>query len=209
MKYGKISWELKHFEYTLDAYKNIDSFGESLRAAIRQLWAGEIGYEEFLDVYQDAIRRGLHDAANEGALEMGFNPLLDPFERSWVDREIMEQFIFIPALALFILANNRLSGYPLESLYSRANVWQNVYNRVNNEAVSRYGGNQKLMWQRGGTKKPCTTCLTLNGVVALASDWDAYVHKPQSFSLECHGFNCKCGLYATSAPLTRGGIPFV
>ena len=210
MKYGTIEWEVKEFEYRPIRYKDKESLSASLKAAIRQLWASEIDYESFLDLYNEAIRKGLYDASIEGALEMGFNPLeLTPFDTTWVEREIWGQSMFVPALALFILANNKFKGGELAKLYNRVPLWTSGYDRVLSTAKAKYGTNQKLIWLRGGTKKPCVTCLTLNGVVALASDWDSYNHKPQSFSLACHGFNCRCGLYATNKPLSRGGIPFV
>lgn len=203
--YGNISWEVKEFPLK---EKNFDSFIESLKAVIRRLWAGEIGYEAFLDLYNEAIKKGLHEALIEGALIMGFNPLeLNIFDRSWADREIMEQLIFVPALALFILANNKFTGYPLESLYKRTDMWGSAYSKLTNMAKAKYGGNQKLVWLRGGTKKPCYNCKTLNNIVALASDWDSYPLFPQSWELDCKGVHCQCGLYATSRPLTRGGIP--
>jgi len=204
--YGSISWEQKTFQVV---QKDFDSFGASLRAAIRALYYGQISYEEFLDAYHSAIRRGLNQALNEGAAYMGFDSReLNVFDRLWVSGIIAEQFIFIPALALAIIAASR-EGTGVDQFITRSALWQNKYNNVLNYAKEKYGGNQKLVWLRGGTKKPCTTCKTLNNVVALASEWNGYIHKPQSLTLECNGYQCKCGLYATNRPISKGGIPIV
>jgi hypothetical protein len=50
----------------------------------------------------------------------------------------------------------------------------------------------RYVWRRGSTKEPCSTCLSLDGVIMTASEWRISGYRPQGSSLECGGWNCQC-----------------
>jgi hypothetical protein len=62
------------------------------------------------------------------------------------------------------------------------------------------GVGAKLQWVYGDTDH-CETCLSLNGLVAYASEWAASPYHPQqppNDYLDCGGWKCKCKLEPTN-----------
>ena len=53
----------------------------------------------------------------------------------------------------------------------------------------------------------CSDCDNLNGRVYRASVWQASGLYPQSHSLACKGFRCKCKMEITNDRITPGKVP--
>lgn len=55
-------------------------------------------------------------------------------------------------------------------------------------------GDQIYEWSIGSTREHCADCLAYHGQRHRMSEWRAVGALPQSYGLECHGFECKCEL---------------
>jgi hypothetical protein len=146
------------------------------------------------------IKFGLKDAWEAGAKAVGVLPdEFEPEDTEVINGIIAEEKSHVAGLLDFLdgLANDpkaKLSDadYRLEMW---ANRWPDVYNR----ALAYWGGKAKLVWVLGGTVEHCSTCSRLAGIVAWASEWASVPEaRPQSHSLECNGFRCRCRMEPTT-----------
>jgi hypothetical protein len=96
----------------------------------------------------------------------------------------------------------------LRAASSRIPMWVNRYTEVVNTAKTMAGADRKLKWVLGPTEH-CSSCLKLAGKVKRGSFWQASGIQPQSSSLACGGFNCKCSLQPTTDRASAGRLPSI
>ena len=185
------------------------NFRASMRSAVRALWAGIWGDSEFIGAMGSDIERAYPKAWLEGASVCGIKSLdeLTIEEQNALREATYAQFAYIPPFADDIVANSKANGGKLAPLLKRVDLWVNGYRAVVAKARLMACADRKLVWRLGPTIERCHDCLTYNGRVYRGSVWAKYKIAPQSRSLACHGFNCKCTLSVTDAPANKGRPP--
>lgn len=105
----------------------------------------------------------------------------------------------------------RMPEATLRKWRNRVELWIARYDRVEERGFVIAARNAKLRWKRNPLKDSCHSCIALDGVVKLATDWRDAGIEPRSPVLECFGGYCGCGFVIATAdePLTRGPIPRV
>jgi len=213
--YNAERWLVKHgveipgdMQAELDAMKTEAFYRRSLRNAVRDLYdGGDPG--AFIDRLIYLIEEQFRRAWNEGARNVGVDPAsMTAADREKLQARIDQEFNHVLDFAEAIQTAAE-KEQPLESLYSRADMWAARYNEIVNAAMTNFGKQTRLRWEVGPTEH-CEDCLALNGYIATAEEWDrarGRGYYPQSPQLECHGFNCRCTLNPTTSPVTPGGLP--
>ncbi|HET8707382.1 MAG TPA: hypothetical protein VFM46_13845, partial [Pseudomonadales bacterium] len=122
-------------------------------------------------------------------------------------RKTQEQISHIQPFYTAII-DARINQTGLEPLLVRADMWANRYREAYTDAIAfiaaQNGG--KLQWVYNPDKEHCDTCMSLNGIVAFATEWDAAGVRPQrapNAALDCGGWQCGCELRPTTARRTR------
>ena len=202
-----IANSLSQINALLDHTKSISDFRLSVRAAVRGLWNGEFSTFYFVDTMRAAIERNLKRAWVAGAAECGIKEdELSDGEIAARDRLIDSQFPYLLGFAGDIEENSKASGGLLGPHLERAEMWVRKYDEAKNQANVMACGDKKLKWIYGDTEH-CEDCNKLNGKVYRASIWAKYGIRPQSKSLACGGWRCKCTLQPTGEPATKGRPP--
>lgn len=195
-----------------DALKTEAYYQRSLDRAVRDFYAGEIDEGEFIDEMIRLIEGQFGRAWNEGSRAVGVDPKDhteedDSLLQEKVDAELDHVLDFASAID-----NAAANGEPVGPLRDRVSLWTNRYNEIMNDAKLHFGGSINLAWRLGETEDHCSTCYTLDGIVASAEEWEASGLHPQGAPnerLECGGWRCDCRLEPTKEPKTEGGIPNV
>jgi len=186
---------------------SISTFRSNINAARRALWLGEWVVTDFIAEMIVILERGFEQAAREGESECGILPGERSLKgRTALIRYSVEQEQYIEQFALDIEKSNKASGGLLSTTDYRVNMWVNRYNEVVNLMRTIECADRKYEWVLGPTEH-CPDCQRLAGKVKRGSVWDAYGIRPQSASLACGGYNCKCELVPTDKPLSRGPLP--
>ena len=180
---------------------SVSSYQANLRTAVRGFYSGTLTQGQFTDAMESSIRRGLTRAFIEGAKVCGVkqDELTDK-ELDALTEAIESEFEYIGDFAAGIEESEKLA-----SLYSRLNLWVNRYNDIQNRAKLMACADSKLEWQIGPTERHCRDCSKYDTRVYRGSTWGDI--RPQSPSLACHGYRCKCKLNPTDNSLTRGEPP--
>jgi len=194
----------------LDAIKTVAYYQRALWRAVRELHAGEIAKDEFVDEMIRLLEGQMRRAWNEGMRNVGLDEVRD--RQPWMDDRIQEiilsEFDHVDGLANDVDAA-RTNGLPVDPFKARVDMWVNRYNDVVNTAMIECKPAQRFEWVLGPTEH-CATCAGLAGIVATGDMWQASGYKPQNppnANLECGGWNCQCMLEPTDKPLTETGIP--
>jgi len=70
----------------------------------------------------------------------------------------------------------------------------------------RADGETRMIWTFGPTVEHCADCKSLNGQVHTVNEWLAFFQatkkRPGSRALACGGWQCLCGMYETSEPVS-------
>lgn len=183
-----------------NAKKTAAFYEKTLTSAVRGFYNGLMDYSDFTSILENLVVGQLRRAWYEGMEANGLTP--DDMIPEWAAmlREIIQsEQDHVPDFALAIeKARRDQSG--LDPLLSRAQLWVNRYNDVVNQAkMATAAVGQKLIWVYGDTDH-CDTCLSLNGLVAFAVEWDASGYHPQrppNEMLDCQGWRCQCMLMPT------------
>lgn len=195
-----IQGEIKTFEF----------FRRQVAGLIRGLYNGDVVRSEFLDIMANVIQGQLTQAYHAGMQDAGLMPEEITSRMSQqLETFIVNEYPFVDRLANEIL-NARALGNPVEPLTQRAQLWANRWNEVFNAAkiaVSEEFG-MKMIWLVGATEH-CVTCITLNGKVAFASEWQQAGLRPQSQDLACSGYNCQCQLIPTEKRRSPNVLSFL
>lgn len=92
-------------------------------------------------------------------------------------------------------AIGRVFGRGPSRVLSRvASLWRNNIVAVETLGQTLDRQDNWYQWRLGMTERHCRDCSRLNGQIHRASEWRAAGIRPQSFQLECKGFNCDCRL---------------
>jgi hypothetical protein len=186
--------------YQPTAYKTYDYMLKQVEGLVRSVYSGNIG-GSFIDTMANLISGQLTQAYLQAYEDEGFRgTILPDYLSASLESMILNQYDFVDQYYRDIV-DARVDGTSIDPLLYRASLWATRWTEAYNEAVrlitKENGGN--LVWIYGDTDH-CTTCLSLNGIVARASEWDALGIKPQSApnnKLECGGWKCQCSLQST------------
>lgn len=183
---------IKTYGYMLD---HVDKYA-------RDLYAGNMTRDQFVNSMADLIEQQLRRAWNEGMRNNELDPqtdMTDEWEQMYQEL-VTDQFNYIEGYADAIIqgAKNE-SG--VDQFRARASLWANRYNEtvdISQRVTAAKG--DKSQWVLGETEQHCDTCYRLNGIVAYTSEWEELGVHPQGAPnelLECGGWRCDCSLVPT------------
>lgn len=179
------------------SYKTYDYYLQTLRGLIRSVYNGDLG-GGFIDIMANLIQGQLTQAFQQAIDESGLDWTAEL--REAVEGMILSEYTHVDGFYRDIV-DARVDGTPIDPLLQRAVMWANRWNDAYNYALQLIASifGQKMMWIYGDADH-CNTCLSLNGIVAFASEWEQLNVRPQSppnGHLECGGWNCQCRLVVT------------
>jgi hypothetical protein len=193
-----------------EAEANAEDYGQSIRAAVRGLWSGNLNEGQFVDSMFYAIRRNITAAWWQGAESVGIQPdELTADEQTALQDMIHNELIRVYQFAGDIIGSSQANGGQLTPLLERASLWTLRFTDAVNSARVAASNDPKLLWVYGDAKH-CNTCLRLNGKVKRASTWRAAGYRPQrppNPALECGGWRCQCQLLPSTEKMTPGPLP--
>ena len=190
---GRARWSL----YKPAEYKTVDYMENAIEGLVNGVYSGLIG-GQFIDTMANIISGQLTQAYQQAFEDEGFTDFALPdYLASSLEDMILGQYDFVDGFFRDIV-DARIDGTSITPLLARAKLWANQWNAAYNEAVRliTLNGGGNLVWEYGDAEH-CNTCLSLNGIVARADEWDTLGVKPQGEMLECGGWNCKCALVST------------
>lgn len=190
---GRSRWSL----YKPAEYKTVDYMENAIEGLVNGVYNGNIG-GQFIDTMANIISGQLTQAYRQAWEDEGMTDYFAPdYLSESLEAMILNQYDYVDQFYRDIV-DARVDGTSVSPLLARAKLWANQWNAAYNEAVRlitlQGGGN--LVWEYGDAEH-CNTCLSLNGIVARADEWDTLGVKPQGDMLECGGWNCKCALVST------------
>jgi len=197
-----------------DAYKSYDDMLSKIQVLVQDTYKGKVSTGGFTDRMASIIGGQLRNAYNTAWINEGMDDdntsaaLPDYLEESLVDM-IAEQTNTSWSYQFFTdIMTARTNGDPIEPLFSRAELWAGQWNTAYENATSlitlNNGGREE--WILGATEEHCPECAALNGIVALASEWNAlnvYPKNPPNDYLTCGGWRCDCERRATDKKRSR------
>ncbi len=184
--------------------KTANYMNRTVSSLVKDLYAGDIAEADFIDSMSSLIeaqfKRAINEALRENGVKWG-----DVAEAEY-QRLVTDQYEYIEKFAKDIL-NGVDNGSSIDQFKARAELWANQYESVKNEALLKTGPQDaRYVWRLGATEEHCTTCYSLDGVVATAEQWDAsgfHPQQPPNDGLDCGGWRCDCSLEVTDEPLTE------
>ena len=190
---GRSRWSL----YKPAEYKTVDYMENAIEGLVNGVYNGNIG-GQVIDTMANIISGQLTQAYRQAWEDEGMTDYFAPdYLSESLEAMILNQYDYVDQFYRDIV-DARVDGTSVSPLLARAKLWANQWNAAYNEAVRlitlQGGGN--LVWEYGDAEH-CNTCLSLNGIVARASEWDTLGVKPQGDMLSCGGWNCKCALVST------------
>lgn len=190
---GRSRWSL----YKPAEYKTVDYMENAIEGLVNGVYNGNIG-GQFIDTLANIISGQLTQAYQQAFEDEGFTDYILPdYLAQSLEAMILNQYDYVDQFYRDIV-DARVDGTSVAPLLARAKLWANQWNAAYNEAVKlitlQGGGN--LVWEYGDAEH-CNTCLSLNGIVARADEWDTLGVTPQGDMLACGGWNCKCSLSST------------
>ena len=185
--------------------KTADYMDRTISGLVRDLYDGDISKSDFEDSMSELIEKQFKRAFNEAMKENG-SEWTDAIDAKYQER-VTNQYQYIEKFADDILAGKDAeTGYG--QFTSRAELWANQYDSTVNEAKLITGAkDDRYKWVMGATEEHCTTCASLDGVVATAEQWEAsgfHPQQPPNDALTCGGWRCDCSLELTDEPVTEG-----
>jgi hypothetical protein len=195
-----IPGDLVHDLVSIGALKTYDYYLGKLQSLVKTLYSGAIG-GEFIPIMDNLVRGQIANAYETAWVDSGFELPPQDYIKSAFEAMYQDQRSYIDGFYKDIV-DAKIDQTPIEPLLSRAELWANQWNTAYNDGLRlvsvEMGG--KLVWRLGATEEHCSTCATLNGIVAFASEWDQSGVKPQNAPnglLECGGWRCDCSLEGT------------
>ena len=204
---------LTHLETRLTEAGTSDSaasYKRSLGAAVRGLWTRVFTPDDFFWSMGSSIDRGLTRAWTLGAAEGGLVPAeFTPEEQSELKRHILSDRMFLQGFERQISgAKSREEKGLLRPHLKRLELWINHWWTVYALARAMATKNQKMKFTRvGPTKKPCASCVGLEGRVYRHSVWLANNCVPPSKRTRCGGWRCRHRLVPTTDRISPGRFP--
>ena len=191
-------------------FKTAGAYEGHVWAYMREFFTGGDAFG-FIDNMASEIENQFGRAWREGAAEMG----VEPGDFTEEDDNVLAAMItneqnYLDGIAgdieAFIAEGGHTDAEFNAAFRNRASLWGRGYDGVVNDAKLHFGDKDKLEWILGATEKHCSTCASLNGIVAWAREWAEAGVKPQGSMLECGGWNCDCSLEPTDARRTGGAL---
>ena len=196
----------------IEAVKTQAYFQRALWDYTRKFHAGSMDVSTFLDKFIALVEDQARRAWNEGMRNVGQDPAnMSIPQRARLQEIINQEFNHVLDFASAIEAAKN-EGKPVDPFKARVDLWANRYPNIVNEAQAYCAPYDRFRWEYGDTKDHCSTCYTLNGIVATGQQWQMSGLMPQNppnHRLECGGWRCRCRLVPTQDPLTETGIPAV
>lgn len=186
-------------------------YESTLTRLVRTLYKGEIDELQFLQVMDGLVEAQLRKAWFEGMAENELTQEdMTPEWQAMLDGIIADEKSHIGDFAHEIVSASKLTGEPIDPYLARCSLWANRYGDTRNQAkMATSEPGDKMEWQLGATEQHCATCLSLNGIVARATDWVISGFHPQgppNSMLECGGWRCDCSLVPTDKRRTRNAL---
>lgn len=186
-------------------------YESTLTRLVRTLYGGEIDELQFIQIMENLLEGQLNKAWMEGMAE---NELTEedmtPEWQAMLDGIIADEKSHIGDFAHEIISASKLTGQPVDPYLARCSLWANRYEDTRNQAkMATSEPGDKMEWRLGATEQHCTTCASLNGIVATATEWQLSGFHPQSppnFLLNCQGWKCDCSLEPTDKRHTRNAL---
>jgi len=190
---------IPHLGGDVFAVMTVDYFQATLSRMVSNVYTSNMG-GEFVDILGALIRGQMKDAYNRAYADAGFSDALPDWLGADLEAIQTDQASFDYIYQYYKdIVDSQVDGKPLQPLLDRVSLWSNrwkeAYSRANVTIQSQLGG--RLMWKEGDTVDKCETCVSLNGIVAFATEWELSGFKPQGSNLICGGWNCGCELVPT------------
>lgn len=188
--------------------KDEETYTRQLTNNVHALYSRAMSRHAFFQDTGKIIETQLNEAWLSGADEM----MVLPEDMTEADKRFIQEIItnertFLDGFADDI-QNAAGDGTGWQQFQPRISIWVNRIKDVENKARLYFGKKQRMIWQYGPTEH-CSTCATLNGIVAFAEEWEEAGVRPQSppnKRLECRGYQCQCTLTPTSLRRTRSAF---
>ena len=188
---------VKAMRLYMSKIKTVDYMERTLWRGVRELYSREIDEFEMIDLMTSVIEEQYNRAWRQGARDVGTDPKdFEPEDYDEIDRLVQAEFEYIPDFVQDIV-DARDEQKPVDPFHTRISMWAGRYNQIVDAARIWFGNREKLEWIYGDTDH-CRTCLSLNGIVAWAREWEESGIAPQSKDLECQGYKCQCRLIPTT-----------
>ena len=190
------------------ALKTENYYQRVMWQAVRDMYNGGINSFEFETVMVQLIEGQLRRAWNAGMREIGLDPSVDmtPDFEAELQSIMLNEFEYVPKLVADISEAIALQTN-IDPFKIRVEMWAKRYQDTLNQAkIYCAKDNQKYEWIYTPDKDHCRTCLSLNGIVAYAREWEESGLKPQGHNLQCRGFLCGCDLVLTSKRRTSNAL---
>lgn len=204
--------KLEHLA-AVERLKSISSYGANLRAAVRALWSGVWGVDEFFDEMERVIERGFTQAWLEGMNAVGLTQEdMTSEEQARLFAMMFEETNYISGFAVSIEENSKANGGALGPHLQRVELWVKRYTNVKNQALQMAKTDPVLEWVLHANES-CPSCLKMNGQRRRSSVFARLDIRPQHpRKLECmvsaRGVDvCQCTLVPTDQPPSRGRLP--
>lgn len=185
-----------------------DGYLIDIEKLVQQLYDGKIG-ADFKDKLKELIKKKLSEAYNSAWFDLMDTEEIPDYLDKELQAAIEEQYQYVNQYYEDIVRDRGLA-IGLAALFARAALWANKVPESYNNAVILTAAeegvkpdtpiSENLQWMEGDTDKKCSTCLSLDGIVASARDWlESGLHPqmaPNEY-LECGGWKCQCRLVPT------------
>jgi len=200
----------KHDVILTEAIKTEQYYFKVLRNITRTFYDGFIDEFDFVGIFADLISGQIRRAYIEGLRLAGFDPdHMTGAMYAEIDAIVQNEHNFVLNYAAD-LVKAKEDGAGWEQFLPRINLWVNRYQDVVNRGALagalKTGKNMK--WERGATEVGCHSCVSLDGIVATAHQWDVSGYRPQqppNGQLDCSGWGCDCDLLPTDDEPTIDG----
>lgn len=180
----------------------VTKFRDVLTNFVYETWNKMMDLIDFRRAMKELIRTSAQDAYIEGMREGGDKITVEDLEdadyaaiNTWID----SQLPYVNDFAKTVFAA-REDGSLRQGVIARIDYWVEALRTLGLFGTSITQSNRMVTWKInavGRTKEHCATCTMLNGkrhrLIWFTSK--GYIpREPGSEKLECHGFNCGCGL---------------
>ena len=197
-----------------EEYKSYEDMLSRIQSLVKSTYAGKVGTVEFTDRMTSIIGGQLRNAYNTAWINEGMNDdetsaqLPDYLEESLLDMIEVQTDSNYSYQFFTDIMKARSDKTPIDPLLSRAELWAGQWNTAYENATSlitlNNGGREE--WILGATEEHCPECAALNGIVALASEWEKLNVRPKNppnDNLTCGGWRCDCQRVATDKKRSR------
>jgi len=190
-----LSDKARFYMYQTGAYKTYEYMLKQIEGLVRGVYNGNVG-GQFIDSMANLISGQLTQAYEQAWKDEGDGGEFPEYLNAPLENEILNQYDYVDGFYRAIV-DARVDKTPIDPLLVRAGLWANAYNTAYENATSiitaENGGKEE--WVLGATEAHCPECNALNGIVALASEWNALGVRPKNApnnKISCGGWNCDC-----------------